>query len=118
MPLWFVPQAARAKAAGYQEEAARNTLEDARLRSRSEIQAVLSRLQQDETTMKRYTDEALPNAERILSTSNTAFVAGDIGQAEHVLNVQQAIEIRQAYLRVLFEHNANVLLLQRLIPMP
>ncbi|MCB0770929.1 MAG: CusA/CzcA family heavy metal efflux RND transporter, partial [Flavobacteriales bacterium] len=115
VPLWFLPQAARSKAAGYQEEVARYTLEAAQLRFRAEVDEARTRLEQEKATLLRYTTDALPNAERILHTSNAAFAAGEIGQAEHVLNVLQAMEIRQAYLRVVHDHNTNVLRLQRLI---
>jgi cobalt-zinc-cadmium resistance protein CzcA len=118
VPLWFVPQAARSKAAGYQEEAARYTLEAAQLQFRTEMEETRRRLEQDKATLLRYTNDALPNAERILLTSHAAFSAGEIGQAEHVLNVQQAIEIRQEHLRVLYDHNATILRLQRLIAAP
>lgn len=118
VPLWFIPQAARAKAAGYREDAARHTLEAAQLDLRNKVDALRRRLQLDQAALERYNGQALPNAERIITTSMSAFDAGEIGQAEHVLNVQQAIEIRQGHLRVLFEHNVDVLLLQRLIPMP
>ncbi|MEZ4808237.1 MAG: hypothetical protein R2815_12310 [Flavobacteriales bacterium] len=78
------------------------------------VASAYQRITSDLATITWYQDEALPNAERILSTSTMAFEAGDIAQAEHVLNLQQALSIRRGFIDLVHDHNSNVLLLQRL----
>ncbi len=114
LPIWARPQAARSKAAAWQEKAAQHALADGERRWRSELTAALQRIASDRATLLWYTEEALPNADRILSTSRTAFSAGAISHAEHVLNLQQALAIRRGHLDLIDAHNANVLLVQRL----
>ena len=113
-PLWARPQAARSKAAAWQEEAAQHARSDGERRWRTELTAALQRIASDRATLVWYTEEALPNADRILTTSRTAFAAGEISHAEHVLNLQQALAIRRGHLDLIDAHNANVLLVQRL----
>jgi len=114
LPLWARPQAARSKAASLQTEAAQHALAEGERRWRTELNSALQRIASDRTTLRWYAEEALPNAERILLASRTAFAAGAIAHAEHVLNLQQALAIRRGHLDLIDAHNANVLLVQRL----
>ena len=114
VPLWFVPGAAKAKAGAYREESARQAWNDARLQLMAEHQALLLQEQRDRALLRWYEQEALPNAERILATSLTAFEVGEIGQAEHLLNLQQANTIFQEYLRTVDSLNGTVLQLERI----
>ncbi len=114
LPLWAKPQAARSKAAAYQEEAAQHALAAGERRWHTELTAALQRINSDKATLLWYTEEALPNADRILQASRTAYAAGAISNAEHVLNLQQALAIRRGHLDRIEAHNANVLFVQRL----
>ncbi|MCB9165598.1 MAG: CusA/CzcA family heavy metal efflux RND transporter [Flavobacteriales bacterium] len=114
LPLWARPQVARNRAAGLQEEAARHALAEGERQWRLEVTSAYQRITSDHATITWYQNEALPNAERILSTSTMAYGTGDIAHAEHVLNLQQALSIRRGYIDLVHDHNSNVLLLQRL----
>lgn len=114
LPLWAKPQVARSRAAAYQEEAAQHALAAGERRWHTELTAALQRIASDKATLLWYTEEALPNADRILQASRTAYAAGAISNAEHVLNLQQSLAIRRGHLDRIDAHNANVLLVQRL----
>ncbi|HEY0976721.1 MAG TPA: CusA/CzcA family heavy metal efflux RND transporter [Flavobacteriales bacterium] len=114
LPLWARPQAARNKAAALHETATRSALAEGRRRWQTEVTTALQRIASDKATLRWYSEEALPNAERILNTSRTAYEAGAIAHAEHVLNLQQALAIQRSHLDLIHAHNVHVLLVQRL----
>jgi cobalt-zinc-cadmium resistance protein CzcA len=114
IPLWALPQVARNKAAELQEIVARAALAEGEHQWRTELTTELQRIASDRATLRWYAEEALPNAGLILSTSRTAYAAGAIAHAEHVLNLQQALAIRRSHLDLILSHNLNVLLVQRL----
>jgi len=114
LPLWARPQAARNKAAALHENATRAALAEGERRWRTELTTALQRITSDKATLRWYEEEALPNAERILNTSRTAYASGAIAHAEHVLNLQQALAIQRSHLDLIHSHNVNVLFVQRL----
>ncbi|MCB9182983.1 MAG: CusA/CzcA family heavy metal efflux RND transporter [Flavobacteriales bacterium] len=118
LPLWARPQAARTKAAGLQEQAARHALAEGARRWRTEVGAAMQRIDADRATLEWYEAEALPNAEAIIAASRTAYAAGAIAQAEHAINVQQALAVHRSRLDLIAAHNADILLVQRLIAIP
>ena len=62
--------------------------------------------------MQYYKSSGLPNAELITKQSTVAFQKGEINYAQHVLNLQQADEIKQNYLQTLLEYNQSVIALE------
>jgi cobalt-zinc-cadmium resistance protein CzcA len=116
MPLWFVPHTARAKAGSLQEEAAQLAAEEGQRHFRSALEQALAQYRKDRATLDRYESSVLPQAERILQATQIAYAAGEIGQAEHVLNLQQVNAIRRDHLDTVNSLNASVLLIERLSP--
>jgi cobalt-zinc-cadmium resistance protein CzcA len=114
LPLWFVPHTARAKAGSLQEEAAQLAAEEGFRQFRSALEQALAQYRKDRATLDRYEASVLPQAERILQATQKAYAAGEIGQAEHVLNLQQVNAIRRDHLDTVNSLNGTVLLIERL----
>jgi cobalt-zinc-cadmium resistance protein CzcA len=114
IPLWFGAHTARIKAASYnrqvfeyQEQAYRNSL----LR---ETEDVLQNLQRSKSNLEYYEQKALPNADLLEKQSILAFRGGDIDYTTFLLNVRQALAIREHHLQALSEFNLQIISLEHL----
>lgn len=114
IPLWFVPATARVKAAGARSESARLTAESTEKQLQGEWRQAVQQFEKNSSSLSYYTESALPNARLLLRQSTAAFRAGEIGQADYRLNVQQALAIQEAYLQTILDYNQSILTLEYL----
>lgn len=112
IPIWFVPQAARVKAAGARSESVRLQAESVEKQLQGEWRQAIQQFEKYSGSLRYYTGSALPNAQLLLRQSTSAFRAGEIGQADFRLNVQQALSIQEAYLQTVLDYNQSILLLE------
>lgn len=112
IPIWFVPPAARVKAAGARSEAAKLHAESVEKQLQGEWRQAIQQFEKHSGSLRYYTGSALPNAQLLLRQSTSAFRAGEIGQADFRLNVQQALSIQEAYLQTVLDFNQSILLLE------
>jgi cobalt-zinc-cadmium resistance protein CzcA len=112
IPIWFVPQAARVKAAGARSESVRLQTESVEKQLQGEWRQAIQQFEKFSGSLRYYTGSALPNAQLLLRQSTAAFRAGEIGQADFRLNVQQALSIQEAYLQTVLDYNQSILLLE------
>ncbi|MFB6457982.1 TolC family protein [Chitinophaga sp. Hz27] len=104
LPLWARPLKAKAKAEKQQENVAALTLEQNSIQFRSLYQQALQQYAKQLDNLHYYESTALPNAALILKQSSLAYGAGEIGYAEHFLNMEQVLGIRQGYLKSLLDN--------------
>ncbi|MBL7860488.1 MAG: TolC family protein [Cyclobacteriaceae bacterium] len=109
IPLWFAPQAARAKAASHLEEASRETAEYIRHTLFSEYEQALRELDKNQASLVYYESSALKNADLILSQARKAYQGGEIGYVEYLQSLRNAISIKSNYLQVLHQYNLSVI---------
>lgn len=109
IPLWFAPQAARAKAASHLEEASRETAEYIRHTLFSEYEQALRELDKNQASLVYYETSALKNADLILSQARKAYQGGEIGYVEYLQSLRNAISIKSNYLQVLHQYNLSVI---------
>ncbi|MBL7850492.1 MAG: TolC family protein [Cyclobacteriaceae bacterium] len=112
IPVWFVSPAARVKAAGARSESARYQAESMEKQLQGEWRQAVQQFEKNNSSLSYYTRSALPNAQLLLRQSTAAFRAGDIGQADFRLNVQQALSIQETYLQTVFDYNKSILMLE------
>jgi cobalt-zinc-cadmium resistance protein CzcA len=112
IPIWFVPQAARVKAAGARSESVRLQTESVEKQLQGEWRQAVQQFEKHSGSLRYYSSSALPNAQLLLRQSTAAFRAGEIGQADFRLNVQQALSIQEAYLQTVLDYNQSILLLE------
>ena len=112
IPIWFVPSAARVKAAGAQSESFRLQAESVEKQLQGDWRKAIQQFEKHSGSLRYYRESALPNAQMLLRQSTTAFRAGEIGQADFRLNVQQAISIEESYLQTVLDYNQSVLSLE------
>jgi cobalt-zinc-cadmium resistance protein CzcA len=109
IPLWFAPQAARAKAASHLEEASRQTAEFVRNSVYSEYEQALRDLDKNLASLTYYETSALKNADLILSQAHKAYRSGEIGYVEYLQSLRNAINIKSNYLMALHQYNLSVI---------
>ena len=112
IPLWFAPQSAKVKAAEYSKQNAELQYKQAQNNAVAEIEAAYTEYLKTQKSLQYYKSSGLPNAELITKQSTIAFQKGEINYAQHVLNLQQADEIKQNYLQTLLEYNQSVIALE------
>lgn len=112
IPLWFVPSTARVKAAGARSEAVRFQSESLEKQLQGEWRQAVQQFEKNSSSLNYFQNSALPNADLLIRQSSAAFRAGEIGQADFRLNVQQGLSIQEAYLQTLLDYNQSILTLE------
>lgn len=114
LPLWFGPHQGRVKAAEYRKRAEQNRFEQYKMSLNNEFSQALQRYQNDKNSLEYYQSSALPNADLIMKQSQAAFREGEIGYAEFLLGLRNAIAIRESYLQTLNDYNQSIIYLEYL----
>lgn len=109
IPVWFAPQASRAKAASYLEEASRQSADYVRQQVTSEFELALQELDKNQASLTYYESSALKNATLILAQARKAYQAGEIGYVEYLQSLRNALAIRTNYLQALHQYNLSVI---------
>lgn len=114
VPLWQRPQIQRIKAAGIAVEQAR-TQEELYLKNlRGAFTEAAEAYRKYSQSMDFYRNQALPQAQLILSDAQAAYKSGEIGYVEYIQNLQQALGIQSDYLDIVRQYNSAVIQLEYL----
>jgi len=109
VPLWFVPQAGKAKAAQYTEAASQKKYEYMQASMKNNLIQAQQELEKNEINLNYYESSALKSAALILRQSQKAFQSGEIGYLEYLIAVKNAHTIRTNYLSALNQYNQSIL---------
>jgi outer membrane protein TolC len=114
LPLWFGPLKAKVNAEEKKQKAANLNYENNRMLMQSRYLQAVQQFNKQQNNIIYYNNTALPNAELILKQSRQAYGSGEIGYAEHFLNMEQALGIRQGYLQTLHDAEQAALYIEYL----
>lgn len=114
LPLWFGPHNGRIKAAEYRSRAEQNRFEQFELSLQNEFSQALQRFENNKSSLEYYQSLALPNANLIMKQAQTGFREGEIGYAEFLMGLRNAIAIKNSYLQTLNDYNQSILYLEYL----
>ena len=112
LPIFFGAQQARLKAAGFTQSAAQNRHLQQRNTLAGLWQQALQEYQKNKTSLEYYLESALINADLILKQSSAALKQGEIGYAEYLLGVRNAVLIKEGYLQTLNAFNQSIVYLE------
>jgi len=112
IPIWFVPAHARVKSTSIRSSASRLQTEYMEKQLYGEWHKAIQQFEKHRTSLAYYTGSALPNAKLILRQSTMAYRAGDISQADHRLNLQQALGIEEGYIQTVLQYNQSIITLE------
>jgi cobalt-zinc-cadmium resistance protein CzcA len=114
VPLWFIPYAARTKAAAFTKEAAQKHEEANQLYITRQYHQAKQALVKNKNSLKYYRESALKTAALLRRQSHIAFKSGELDYATLLLNLKQVLLIEDGYLSTLHRHNENLITLQYL----
>lgn len=114
IPLWFYPDAARIKAAALNKEIAETNLAYAETNLQGQYKQAIHEYFKSKNSLEYYEKNALPNADLIITQSQKAFRAGEIGYVEYLHGIRNAISVKSNYLQVLNQYNQAVIQLEYL----
>lgn len=114
VPLWFAPQLNKSKAAQKQVEINEMSYQSEQIMLQSYYDQAVQHYIAAKNNLDYYSAVALPNANLIEKQSQTSYSKGQIGYAEHLLNLQQVISIKENYLNAVSEYNQAVVYIEYL----
>lgn len=112
IPLWFAPHQARTKAAEFNTKSAESNYYAYGQQLRSQMEQAIQEFHKNRNSLTSFRDSSLPNAELILKQSEASFRGGEIGYAEFLLGLRNAIDIRERYLQTLYDYNQSIILIE------
>jgi len=112
IPIWFVPQAAKIKAAGINQQVIQSNYEQNQLAVQSQYNQAIQDYLKNKNTLEYYEKNALPNAELIIKQSDKAYKNGEIGYMEYLLSLKNALGIKTNHLKSLYQYNQSIFMLE------
>lgn len=112
IPLWFAPHQGRVKAASFNQQAAQSNYQYYQTTLLGQLQQAAQQYAKNKSSLEYYRSSAIPNAELILKQSQIAFRGGEIGYAEYLLGVRNAISIKEGYLQTLNDFNQSIIYIE------
>lgn len=114
IPLWFAPHQGRVKAAEFNKLAAQSNYDYFRTSLQGQLEQAAQQYVKNKNSLAYFNESALPNADLILKQSQAAFRGGEIGYAEFLLSLRNAIDIREGYLITLNDFNQSIIYIEYL----
>lgn len=112
IPLWFVPQSAKIKAAGLNQKITESNYEQYQVNVQSQYMQSLQEYLQNRNTVEYYEKSALPNAELIIRQAEAGFKSGEIDYVELLHGLRNGLSIKTNYLVALNTYNQSVVKLE------
>jgi len=112
IPLWFVPQTAKVKAAVLNELKSQSEYEQYQNNIESIYRQYLQEYLQSNNTIDYYEKNALPNANLILQQADKEYKNGELSYLEYLQSVRNALSIKANYLYALENYNQSIVKLE------
>ncbi len=114
LPLWFAPHTARIKAASIATEVVKKQNESFILNLTQQYNQALQELNKNRNSLIYYRSAALKTADLLITQSRLAFKSGEVDHTVLLLNLKQALAIREGYLIALQQYNQSVIIIDYL----
>lgn len=115
IPLTFGATKARIKSLDYQKQAVQTNAKQQRVLLETQLQNAVQQYQQDLQQFNYYQQQALPNANDIVSAAQLGYRTGDISYVEYLYALQTATDIQLGYLKSIQQVNQSVISIYSLI---
>ncbi|HEX9827707.1 MAG TPA: TolC family protein, partial [Flavobacteriaceae bacterium] len=115
IPLWFKPHTAKIKAAKIQKMESEAELEAVKNETQTQLKSLFQVLQKEQSNLESYKNNALPQAELLLKSSQRGFEEGEIGYVEYVQGLNRALSIQIKYLEFVNRYNQTLIRIEQLI---
>ena len=115
IPLTFGATKARIKSLDYQKQAAQANAQQQQILLQTQLQNLIQQYQQDLQQFNYYQQQALPNANDIVSAAQLGYRTGDISYVEYLYALQTATNIQLNYLKSIQQVNQSAINIYSLI---
>jgi cobalt-zinc-cadmium resistance protein CzcA len=114
IPLWIPSHTARVKAASLATEEAQKQDESVSLAVNQHYNQAMQELEKNKSSLHYYNESALKTATLLTAQSKLAFKSGEIDYTTLLLNLKQALVIREGYLHALHQYTQSLITLHYL----
>lgn len=114
VPIFFGSYNAKIKSAAINKEIAKTSFENSQINLKGQYEQAFQEFKKNKISLEYYKKSGLPNANLILSKSQSAYKNGEINYAENLLNLKTANGIQENYLTAILQYNQSSLLLEYL----
>jgi cobalt-zinc-cadmium resistance protein CzcA len=115
IPLWIVPQTAKVKAVGINQQVIQSNYEQQQVNIQGQYNQAIQEYLKDKNTLDYYEKNALPNADLIIKQADKGFKSGEIGYVEYLQGLKSALAIKSDYLQSLNQYNQSIITLEFLL---
>lgn len=109
LPLWVAPQVAQVKAGEVAKQRTKSEYQQSKITWKAQTQEAYQQAVKFKTSLNYYTTTGLPMANLIQQQALQSFKQGEIGFSEFLINMNQALSIRESYLTTLLEYNQSII---------
>ena len=109
IPIWFVPNAAKTKAARYKEKVAQTNAEYYSKSISGNYRSLILEFSKNTNSVDYYEKQAIPEADLIIEQATKSYKAGEMDYLEYILSLNRALGIKQNYLDALNNYNQNII---------
>jgi cobalt-zinc-cadmium resistance protein CzcA len=109
IPLWFVPNTSRIKAAKLKEKVSQTNAEYYSKSITANYQQQLGEYSKYFNSLDYYEKQAIPEADMIIEQATRSYKAGAMDYIDYILNLSRALEIKQNYLETLNNYNQTII---------
>jgi cobalt-zinc-cadmium resistance protein CzcA len=114
IPLWFITQTSKTKAASIAVDVAQKEHEMFTIVMSQQYNQAVQEMKKNQASLEYYKGSALKTADLLASQSNKAFKSGEVDYTTLLFNMRQVLTIREGYLSALFQYNQSNITLQYL----
>ncbi|WP_288446273.1 CusA/CzcA family heavy metal efflux RND transporter [uncultured Chryseobacterium sp.] len=115
IPLTFGATKARIQALEYERQVAETNAKMQQKQLSAQLENAFSQYQQDLQQYEYYTNQALPNAEKIVKAAQLGYKTGEISYVEYLFALQTATNIQLKYLESIQQVNQSVVTINSII---
>jgi cobalt-zinc-cadmium resistance protein CzcA len=108
-PLWLAPNVYKSKTVETQVKASGLQFKQQEQAFDVQYKQAVQQFLKAQQSLAYYNNTALVNAALVKKQSQQSFAAGEIGYTQHVLNLQQALAVQEAFIQTLLEYNKAVI---------
>jgi len=112
IPLWFIPQKSRVKAAKADAIVAENQYLEEKAMTESRVSQLIKSLEKTKKTLAYYQEGALLLAEEQIATAQLASKEGEIDYVNYITILNSAIRIKQNHLQYINQFNQQTIEIQ------
>ena len=108
VPLWFVPEKNKISQAKVEYEQSLSNTEYVKKSFARNYENVISKYELLQKRIKYFETDGITNAEKIIEKSSKLYQIGEIEYIDYIQHINNALDMKESYLKALFEYNKTI----------